>query len=280
MASSVAEIERELADLRGGAGELGRPPMQRTSVMTHIAWVPPDWEEAAESTLAGLAERHPSRTILLFPQPDAEDSLDMDASLTSFAFGDKAVCAEVIRVRMCGARALHPASIVIPLLVSDLPVFCRWRGRPPFDDLFDELVNVVDRLIVDSTEWPSDTLSQGYGLLAERFERAAISDIAWARTHRWRRVLAGAWPFEGRKISVVGTHAQALLLGGWLRSRLQHDVEVEHEPADVLTSVAVDGVAIDAPPGDAPLPSDLLSDELDTFTRDRVYEEAVRAAAI
>jgi hypothetical protein len=56
-------------------------------------------------------------------------------------------------------------------------------------------------------------------------------------------------------------------------------VEVEHEPADVLTSVAVDGVAIDAPPGDAPLPSDLLSDELDTFTRDRVYEEAVRAAA-
>ena len=72
---------------------------------------------------------------------------------------------------------------------------------------------------------------------------------------------------------------KAMLLGGWLRSRLGHDVDVEHEPADVLVSVHVDGVAIDAPPGEAPASSDLLSDELDRFTRNRVYEDAVRAAA-
>jgi Glucose-6-P dehydrogenase subunit len=126
------------------------------------------WEEAAERTLAGLAEQHPSRTILLFPQPDDDDGLDLDASVQFFAAGPRTSCAEVIRVRLCGDRSRHPSSIVVPLLVADLPVFCRWRGLPEFDEVFDEVVEVVDRLIVDSTEWPSDTLSQGYGKLAKR----------------------------------------------------------------------------------------------------------------
>ncbi len=37
--------------------------------MTHLAWVPAEWHEAAVDTLAGLGERHPSRGILLFPEP-------------------------------------------------------------------------------------------------------------------------------------------------------------------------------------------------------------------
>jgi hypothetical protein len=280
MASCVADLEQELAELRDASTAPGEPPNLRTSVLTHVAWVPPEWQDAAESTLAGLAERHPSRTLLLFPQPDDEDGLDLDASLQCFSIGDKSVCAEVIRVRLCGDRAHHPASVLTPLLVPDLMAFCRWRGLPKFDDVFDEVVDVIDRLIVDSTEWPSDSLSQGYGELAKRFDRTIVSDIAWARTQRWRHELADAWPFEGRTLTVRGTHAQALLLGGWLRSRLGHDVEVEHEEADALLAVSVDGGAIDAPPGEPPLSSDLLSDELETYTRDPVYEAAVAAASI
>ena len=247
--------------------------------MTHLAWVPADWEEAAERTLAGLAELHPSRTILLFPRPEDDDGLDLDASVQFFAAGARPSCAEVIRVRLGGERSRHPASVAVPLLVADLPVFCRWRGRPEFDDVFDELVDVVDRLIVDSTEWPTDTLSQSYAELAKRFDRTAVSDIAWERTERWRRELALAWPFEAREISVKATRPQAMLLAGWLSSRLGHDVELEHEPADVLTSVYVDGKAIDAPPGERPPPSDLLSNQLDRFTRDPVYEARGRGAA-
>ena len=276
MASSVLEIERELAELRDAATEPGQPPNLRTSVMTHIAWVPENWHEAAETTLAGLAERHPSRTILVFPH-SGDDELDADASLQCFPYGDKSVCAEVIRIRLGGAPASHPASVVMPLLVADLPVFARWRGRPGFDEPFEELVGLVDRLIVDSTEWGED-LESAYGRLAEYFDRTAISDIAWARTERWRRMLAQAWPFECERIRVRATRAQALLLVGWLRSRLGHDVELAHEEADVLTGVSVDGEPIDAPPGEAPAPSDLLSDELDRFTHDRIYEDAVRAA--
>jgi hypothetical protein len=279
MASCVADLEQELAELRDASTAPGEAPNLRTSVLTHVAWVPAEWQDAAEETLAGLAERHPSRTLLLFPEPDKADALEMDASLQCFSLGDKSVCAEVIRVRLCGERAHHPASVLTPLLIADITAFCRWRGLPPFDDVFDEVVDVIDRLIVDSTEWPSDALSRGYGELAKRFERTIVSDIAWARTERWRRELAHAWPFEGRTPTVRGTHAQALLLGGWLRARLGHDVEVEHEPAEALLAVSVDGAAIDAPPGEPPLSSDLLSDELETYTRNAVYEAAVAAAA-
>jgi len=276
MASSVAEIERELAQLRD---EESSGSAQRTSVMTHVAWVPEDWEAAAERTLAGLAERHPSRTILLFPRPDDDDGLELDGSVQSFAFGDRSVCAEVIRVRLGGERALHPASVVVPLLVADLPVFLRWRALPEFGEVFDELIGSVDRLIVDSTEWPSEELPRGYAQLAKRFDRTAVSDIAWERTERWRHELASAYPFDAREISVRSTRAQALLLMGWLRSRLGHDVALEHEPADSLVSVYVDGQQIDAPPGEAPPASDLLSDQLDRFARDPIYEGAVRAAS-
>src|SRR4051794_2870975 len=279
-ASTVLEIERELAELRDASSAPGQAPNQRTSVMTHLAWVPEEWEDAAERTLAGLAEQHPSRTILLFPRPEDDDDLDMDASVQCFSFGgDRAVCAEVIRVRLRGERSRHPASVVVPLLIADLPVFVRWRGIPAFDEVFDEIVDVVNRLIVDSTEWPADDLERAYGELAKRFDRTVISDIAWERTERWRRELAGAWPFEAREISVTATRAQALLLAGWLRSRLEHAVAVEHEPADVLTSVYVDGKAIEAPPGEPPPSSELLSDQLERFTRDPIYEAAVRAAA-
>src|ERR687896_2219997 len=75
--TTVADIERALAELRE-ASDL------RTSVMTHTAWVPVEWLEAARETLAGLAERHPSRTIILVPRPEDEDSLDARVALRCF----------------------------------------------------------------------------------------------------------------------------------------------------------------------------------------------------
>jgi glucose-6-phosphate dehydrogenase assembly protein OpcA len=276
---TISEIDRELARRRvdPGSGE----PIQRTSVMTHIAWVPTQWVEAAEDVLAGLAERHPSRTIVLVPDPDADDGLEANAEVSCYPSGQgREVCVETIRVRLSGSRAEVPASVVQPLLLPDLPVFLRWRGLPPFGEQpFEELVEVVDRLIVDSTEWPG--LPAPYAQLAEIFDRVAVSDIAWARTSRWRAQLASLWPgiAEVKKIQVTGTEAQANLLAGWLRSRLGHAVALEHEPSDRLQGVKVDGEPAPFPPGDPPDPADLLSDELDRFNRDRVYEDAARGAA-
>jgi hypothetical protein len=282
-ASTIADIERELALLRDQASPDDEHPFLRTSVMTHLAWVPLDWLDAARKALAGLAERHPSRSILLLPEPDAgEDGLEAEVSLECFPLlsTERQVCSEVIELHLRGARVKAPASIVNPLLVPGLPVFLRWRGQPRFgEEPFEQMVDLVDRLIVDSNEWPD--LNEAYGKLAAVFPRTVVSDIAWARTSRWRGQLASLWPEIGsvQRIRVTGTKAQAYLLAGWLGSRLGRAIALEHVPADRLEGVEVDGKPTPFPPGEAPDPSDLLSDELDIFERDRIYEEAVRAAA-
>jgi glucose-6-phosphate dehydrogenase assembly protein OpcA len=277
--ASVREIEREVAALRIAPGS--DVPFQRTSVMTHTAWVPPEWVEAAEDVLSGLAERHPSRTIVLVPEPDREDGLAAQVDVEVFPSGEgRQICAETIRIRLGGGRASAPASVVQPLFLPDLPVFLRWRGVPTFgSDAFESLVDVVDRLIVDSTEWPE--LPGAYAQLIGVFDRVVVSDIAWARTSRWRPQLASLWPGIGKveRIRVTGTAAQAQLLAGWLRSRLDRPVALEHKQADHLDAVEIDGQPAPFPSGDPPPPSDLLSEQLDRFERDLIYEEAVRSVA-
>jgi glucose-6-phosphate dehydrogenase assembly protein OpcA len=272
--TSVAEIERALAELR-------EPSDLRTSVMTHTAWVPEQWLDAARETLAGLAERHPSRTIILVPRPREEDALDAHVSLQCFPLPgeERHICSEVIELHLKGRRAQGPASIVLPLLLPDLPVFCRWRGRPPFGvDALDDLVEVVDRLVVESREW--DEVRDGLHHLAELFDRTVVSDIAWARTLRWRIEIARLWPdvADARELHVTGPESDALLLVGWLRSRLARHVELTHERADEVEAVEVDGQDVALPREPLRSASALLSDELDRFSRDPVYEAAVKGA--
>ncbi len=278
----LADVDAALAELRMEAA--AEAPSTRTSVMTHIAWVPHGWREQARAALEGMAERHPSRTILLFPEPNAGDNrIDARASVERWQVPDtdRGLVTEVIELTLRGDRAKAPASIVQELLISDLPVFLRWRGEPPWRaPELEQLVDVTDRLIVDSTEW--DDLPHSYVQLARLFSRCAASDIAWARTSRWRAHLATLWPgiADVGTVRVTGTAAQAWLLCGWLRSRLgRPDIGLEHEDAETLAGVALDGSAVPLPPGDPPAPSDVLSDELERFTPDPVYEAAVLATS-
>jgi glucose-6-phosphate dehydrogenase assembly protein OpcA len=278
----LADVDTALARLRAQAA--AEAASMRTSVMTHLAWVPAEWIEPARAALKGMAERHPSRTILLFPEADAPDNrIDARAEVERWEVPDtdRGLVTEVVELTLRGARAKAPASIVEPLLISGLPVFLRWRGEPPWDaPELDQLVDVIDRLVVDSTEW--DEVPDAYRRLAELFPRCAASDIAWARTSRWRSHLATLWPAvaEVDTVRVRGTAAQAWLLCGWLRSRLGRDeISLEHDPAEKLEGVALDGEAVPLPPGDPPAPSEVLSDELERFTPDPVYEAAVLAAS-
>ena len=271
---SIAEIERELARLRDASSAETAQPNLRTSVMTHIAWVPPAWETAAEETLMGMAERHPSRTILLAPRRDEPDGLRATLSVRCFPIGDRAVCGEVIDLKLCGTRAIAPASIVLPLLISDLPVFGRWRGEPPFGSAeLDQMVGILDRFVVDSAEWGE----LRYAELAALFDRTAVSDIAWARTAPWRVVLAAQWPaIATGEVQIRGPRAEAALLRGWLSARLRRGIRATEEAAEI--GVRLGGEELPAPRGPDRSPSDLLSAELDSFGHDRVYEAAASAA--
>ena len=277
MAGVVAEVEQRLAELRLKQPDSGT----RTSVMTHVAWAPPRWADAARRTLAGLEKLHPSRTILLFPDPSRRSSIDVDVALKCFTIPgtSRQVCSDVIELRLGGRRSRVPGSIVQPLLITDLPTFCRWRGLPPWGKPeLEQLVDVCDRLVVDSSEWRG--IPDAYEKLAALFDRIAVSDIAWGRGLGWRARLAARWPEIRRieKLGVTGPKADALLLAGWLRSRLRRPVELVHRPAAELERVAVDGDPVPLPRGGTPSASDLLSAELDVFGRDRVYEAAVTAS--
>jgi glucose-6-phosphate dehydrogenase assembly protein OpcA len=275
MASVVTEVESRISELRAQ-----RAQGTRTSVLTHVAWVPPRWARVARDTLAGLEERHPSRTILLFPEPSRRNEIEADVSLRCFEIpgSEREICSDVIELRLRGAPAKRPGSLVEPLLVVDLPSFCRWRGLPPWDaPELESLVSVCARLVVDSAEWRG--LPGAYRKLQGLFDRIAVSDIAWTRGRGWRGRIAGLWPdVQGAKsISVTGPRADALLLAGWLRSRLERRIRLVHRSAGVLERVLVDGEMVDPPRGGPPTASELLSTELDQFARDPVYEAAVRA---
>ncbi len=274
----VRDVVQALCRLREESAHETAGPDLRTSVMTHLAWVPREWEEVAVETLSGLGERHPSRGILLFPDPEAADGIDAKVSMLAFPLREQRqyIAAEVIELRLRGLSSRAAASIVNPLLMPGLPVFLRWRGRPPFGEPeADELIDVCDRLIYDSREWP-DT-PEVYSELP--FGGAACSDIAWRRTEQWRGMLADLWPGVGdvRSLYVRGPVAEASLLAGWLRSRLDREVELLQDEADELTAIALDGEPC-APPQERVTGSDLLSAELDEFGRDPVYEAAARRA--
>ena len=278
--TSVRGIERELARLRAEAGATGDGPNLRTSVMTHVAWVPERWAEAAAGALAGLEERHPSRTILLFPHPrDERDALEAEVDLRCFLRGGgKSVCSEVIAIHLYGRRTAAPASVVLPLVITDLPVFLRWRGDLHFGaPELEQLVAEVDRLVVDSAEWgnPERTLAR----LPRLFDAVAVSDIAWTRTEPWREALAHLWPdvADVSSLRVAGPRADALLLALWLGSRLGREIDLEHEPAGEIEAVEANGLTARPARRERKSPSDPLSEQFDIFGRDSIYEGAVRS---
>ena len=276
----VAEIERKLVRLRA-CEEADGPPDLRTSTMTHVVWAPPRWLEQARRTLAGLEERHPARTILLRPEPGRRTAIEAEAAVRDFRVDglSREVLSEVIELRLRGEAARHPGSLVLPLLLSDLPAFCRWRGEPPWESTaLPERVDVRDRFVVDSAEWRR--VPAAYRSLVGLFDEIAVSDLAFARAEPWRRALAALWPgIAGvARLRVAGPRADAELLAGWLASRLGRTIVLTRRHDPEISAVRVDGVPVASAP--APLSaSDLLSAELDRLGRDRVYEAAAAAVS-
>ena len=180
----------------------------------------------------------------------------------------------MIALQLRGAARTHRPRSSCRSLISDLPVFCRWRGEPPFGEPpWEQLIDLADRVIVDSAR---------VGVAALR--RAERGVLAHCRLgHRlgaaedWRVELAGRWPeIAEQEIHVAGPPAEAALLRGWLATRLSRTVNPVTDAAEL--SVRLGGEEIRPPRPGRRSPSDLLSGELDRFTRDPVYEAAVTGA--
>jgi len=199
-ATTVQAIAAQLAQLwvAPASGEDSRVTEKgmahaRASVLNLIVMVPD--EDAATrvvATMVGLGVRHPSRAIVLAADPAAAGP-PLSASITAHCHagpeGADPICFEVVVLTVHGEAAEHLSGIVAPLLIHDLPTHVWWPGDPPFaDPIFDQLVEMGDRLVVDSDEF-ADLL---YGLrrLTTLRRRSGVGDLAWRRLAWWQELTA------------------------------------------------------------------------------------------
>ena len=242
-ATSIDALERELARLRRAAVAHARERGQtlaRASVLNLVVYAEREVHaRRAARTVADLALRHPSRAIVLLGDRDRDGvvaSVQLHCHVPQ-SDGAQPVLYEQILARVRGDFDERVASVVIPLLVPDLPVFLWWTGTPPSDARhLDDLVTLADRFIIDSADFarPDHTLPEVARLARHR---VAITDLNWARLTHWRELIAQffdvpAWlPFldgitgirAGFAVDMDGRDihpSQALLLLGWLSSRL------------------------------------------------------------
>lgn len=229
-------------------------PHARTSVLNLIVTVP---DAAAADrvvqAMMGLGVRHPSRAIVLVADPHADgDALDARISTHCHATAEphERICYEEVVLTVRGEAAEHLAGVVAPLLIHDLPTHVWWPGDPPFaDPVFDQLVEMGDRLIVDSADF--DDLPLGLRRLTTLRRRSGVGDLSWERLGWWQELTAQFFdaprfrrylPNLNRLIIHYATSAatqdisaadsaeivpgvrsamsQAVLLAGWIASRI------------------------------------------------------------
>jgi glucose-6-phosphate dehydrogenase assembly protein OpcA len=165
----------------------------RASVLNLIVMVPDEVEAArVVDTMIGLGVRHPSRAIVLAADPRA-DGPALSAGITAHCHlgvdAREPVCYEVVVLTVRGEAADHLAGVVAPLLIHDLPTHVWWPGDPPFSDpVFDQLVEMSDRVMVDSDEF-SDLL-RGLRRLTTLRRRSGVGDLGWRRLGWWQELTA------------------------------------------------------------------------------------------
>src|SRR5487761_1624096 len=151
--------------------------------------------ERAASAIARVAGTHPSRSILLVPDPTAgEGSLAASLAVYGTSTGESyRFSFEQIEVTVRGVAMRYVSSIITQLVVPELPTLLWWPGDPPFaQPAFRSLTSTAERVLVDSSEF-SDPLTELLNLanlgIAGR-GRIDLSDFNWHRLIDWREIVA------------------------------------------------------------------------------------------
>ena len=231
----------DLASLGGG--------LMRATTLNLIAVARNDRDaHLIADTVSRLKDYLPSRTIILvIRQPqDGEDEgtpafgVRVELLEQQTSKEDPGLRFESITINVDVREVGRLASLVSPLLMSELPTYLWWpSGDYQRSPLFQDLVGIVDRLIVDSAQLGSDV--QGVTALRELIDgeggSAVLGDFTWLRLGSWRQLVAQFFdpddmqPLLGNIDQVTIAYADtrsdgssgfasALQMVGWLGSRL------------------------------------------------------------
>ena len=160
---------------------------------------------------------------------------------------------EAVVMRMHGRLALHAESVTLPLLAPDAPVVTWWHGAPPDRISYDPLGVFADRRITDVGQSKDGSCATRCAS-ARSTSLPGDTDLSWTRITGWRAAMASAFDTAtgaATSASVLGdtSDPSALLLGGWLSSRLGFNVPVEPKHGGGISAVNVsfdDGTRFEA----------------------------------
>ena len=179
----------------------------------------------------------PGRAILIRVAAGGDDRLEADVKAQCWMpMGRRQqICSEQIEIQVSERTASDLPSVLLPLIVSDLPVvlWCRSErvARLP---VFRQLSAFAARLIVDVREFRGsrDALSW----LSDLSRSASgVTDLSWARVTRWRETVAQAFENHAcrqrlQELTAVeltyggnakaGIPVSAYLIAGWLMNCL------------------------------------------------------------
>ncbi|RKN14259.1 glucose-6-phosphate dehydrogenase [Micromonospora musae] len=255
-------------------------------------------EAEAAATIAAAA--HPCRLLVVVRSEIERDRSRLDAEIV---VGGRLGPCEAVVMRMYGRLALHAESVVMPLLVPDVPVVTWWHGEPPEEIATDFLGVVADRRITDT--------AQAMDPIAALRKRAldyapGDTDLAWTRITPWRTLVAGVFDTTEAQVTEATLVAPrqdptAALMCGWLGSRLGisprleptdefprlREVQLRCANGDQFALTREDDLAVFRRTGqdDRQLPlvrrplGDELAEELRRLDADQVYAEALGTIA-
>jgi glucose-6-phosphate dehydrogenase assembly protein OpcA len=319
MSSSVTvapdRILKELAALWVEEGKHGSSGVLRACSMTLVVMAE-EGEDASAlgETIASLMPEHPARAILVRLRAGSERALSERVYQQCWKpFGQRQqICCEQIELTASDAALGDLPSVLLPLIVADLPVIL-WCRSPRLAMMpeFAEIAATSTKVVLDSAAFGRAV--EGFRhLTATQHRGLHLGDLAWTRLTRWREVLARV--FENRaylarlsEISAVnvtwgeGFESAACYLGAWAQNALadagvtakatlaRGDGSLRFELAGSGLKVALERVddrlvvTVDELSNctHMPPPSDslLMREELAIVARDTVFERTLSSAA-
>jgi glucose-6-phosphate dehydrogenase assembly protein OpcA len=189
------------------------------------------WKGEIANRLERVGRYHASRTILCAVE-EGRDTLDAVAVMNyqDSPGGGIGVMHETVEIDMGPEHLAGLETIVDPVVVSELPTVL-WCPHG-HDDAVTALRGITDVMLLDSDDMPD--ADEGLARAQEELQSAYVVDLAWLRTTPWRERLAASFDPPSRRPALAGIEgftirhqssstASALLLAGWLASRLHWD---------------------------------------------------------
>ena len=200
-------------------------------VLNLVVVIDRDWKGEIANRLDHVGRYHASRTILCAVE-SGRRGIDAFAVITGDAGRNGAigVLRETVEMDIGPQHLRRLDTVIDPVVVSALPTVL-WSPHS-LDEGVEALLGMVDVILIDSDD-PAhfDGPKAGLGRAEELSDAAYVVDLAWLRTTPWRERLAARFDAPSRRGALAelrridvrhqsGSEVSALLLSGWLSSRL------------------------------------------------------------